>query len=164
MTRRPLALLALSTGRQSDALIQRALSWATESGGDLVAAFIIDSRVPERVAAQLADSGFVGEQPSEEFLRALLAEYQDGAREAIARVEAAARARDVSVESVVTVGDLADACLALIDQRSADRVLLMRQDRSALSRFLFGSAVDDVVRRAPCPVEVLDDGGGETAP
>jgi nucleotide-binding universal stress UspA family protein len=159
-TTRPFALLALSAGRQGPELVEHALDWAIDVGGDLVVAFIIDAKVPERVTAQLVDSGFLGEKPSEEFLRALLSEYEDSARTALGQVEVRARERGVHIESVIVVGDFADACLSLIAERQVDRVFLCRQDRSALSRFLFGSAVDEVVRQAPCQVDVLPDSAG----
>jgi universal stress protein A len=59
---------------------------------------------------------------------------------------------DVTVESHVRVGSPAEEILRAARDNHADLIVIATHGRGGLSRVLFGSVTERVVRRAPCPV------------
>lgn len=59
---------------------------------------------------------------------------------------------DVRVTPEVRVGPPADEIVAAAAESSADLIVLATHGRGGLTRVLFGSVAERVVRQAPCPV------------
>jgi nucleotide-binding universal stress UspA family protein len=55
----------------------------------------------------------------------------------------------------VLVGNEADAILEVAQGEQVDLILMGTFGRSGLNRLLFGSVVNRVIHRAPCPVCVM---------
>jgi nucleotide-binding universal stress UspA family protein len=72
-------------------------------------------------------------------------------------VEEAAAAKGIPVRSFSRQGKLVEEALAILAHEKIDLVIVTRRKRSRLSRFLFGSAVADLIAKAPCPVQVIDE-------
>lgn len=67
------------------------------------------------------------------------------------------RARGIVVDVACAEGRPADAIVALAAERGADLIAMTASSRGALSRLLFGSVADEVLRHAPCPVLAVQD-------
>jgi nucleotide-binding universal stress UspA family protein len=59
---------------------------------------------------------------------------------------------EVELEHQLRHGDPAKEIVRLASQVDCDLIVLAMRERSGLARFLTGSVVDQVARRAPCPV------------
>jgi nucleotide-binding universal stress UspA family protein len=153
----PKIMLLLSFLRRSPQSIELALQTAIERKSDLIVLFVLDEEVMKMVAKKLTEDGWIGGKPSEQFLAALRQEYREQAQAKIQEVEAAARLKGISVRSFSREGSLVEEALALLAQEKIDLVVVTRRKRSRLSRFLFGSAVADLMMQAPCPVKVIDE-------
>lgn len=150
-------MLLLSFLRRSPKCIDLALRIAAERKAELIVLFVLDAEVPHAVTRKLTESGWLGGKPSEQFLQALTQEYQEQAQTKIQEVEAAAAAKGIRVRSYSRQGNLVEEALAILEHEKIDLVIVTRRKRSRLSRFLFGSAVADLMQRAPCPVQVIDE-------
>lgn len=150
-------MLLLSFLRRSPRCIELALQIAAERKAELVVLFVLDAEIPRIVSRKLTEEGWIGGKPSEQFLAALHQEYLEQAQEKIREVEAAAQAKGIRVRSFIRRGNWVEEALALLASEKIDRIIVTRRKRSRLSRFLFGSAVSDLMARAPCPVEVIDE-------
>ncbi len=150
-------MLLLSFLRRSPRCIELALQIAAERKAELVVLFVLDAEIPRIVSRKLTEEGWIGGKPSEQFLAALHQEYLEQAQEKIREVEAAAQATGIRVRSFIRRGNWVEEALALLASEKIDRIIVTRRKRSRLSRFLFGSAVSDLMARAPCPVAVIDE-------
>lgn len=150
-------MLLLSFLRRSPRCIELALQIAAERQAELVVLFVLNEEVMTKVTKKLTEDGWIGGKPSEQFLAALRQEYREQAQTKIHEVEEAARRKGVSVRSFSREGNLVEEALALLNQENIDLVIVTRRKRSRLSRFLFGSAVADLMMQAPCPVKVIDE-------
>jgi len=150
-------MLLLSFLRRSPQCIELALQIAAERQAELIVLFVLNEEVMTKVTKKLTEDGWIGGKPSEQFLAALRQEYREQAQAKIQEVEAAARLKKISVRSFSREGNLVEEALALLAQEKIDLVIVTRRKRSRLSRFLFGSAVADLMMQAPCPVKVIDE-------
>jgi nucleotide-binding universal stress UspA family protein len=153
----PKIMLLLSFLRRSPQCIELALQMAAERKAELIVLFVLNDEVMSKVAKKLTEDGWIGGKPSEQFLAALRQEYREQAQAKIQEVEKAARAKGISLRSFSRQGDLVKEALALLNEEKIDLVIVTRRKRSRLSRFLFGSAVADLMLQAPCPVKVIDE-------
>lgn len=153
----PKIMLLLSFLRRSPKCIELALQIAAERQAELIVLFVLDEDVMTKVTKKLTEDGWIGGKPSEQFLAALRQEYREQAQTKIQEVEEAARRKGIWVRSFSREGNLVEEALALLNQENIDLVIVTRRKRSRLSRFLFGSAVADLMMQAPCPVKVIDE-------
>ena len=153
----PKIMLLLSFLRRSPRCIELALQTAAARQAELIVLFVLDEEVLKTVTKKLTEDGWIGGKPSEQFLAALRQEYREQAQAKIQEVEKAARLKGISVKSFSREGNLVKEALALRQQEKIDLVIVTRRKRSRLSRFLFGSAVADLMMQAPCPVKVIDE-------
>jgi nucleotide-binding universal stress UspA family protein len=153
----PGILLLLSFLRRSPRCIELALQIAAERKSELIVLFVLDAEMIERLAHKLTEDGWIGGKPSEQFVAALRQEYREQAQAKIHEVETAAQVKAIPVRSFSREGNLAEEALALLDHEKIDLIIVTRRKRSRLSRFLFGSAVADLMKQAPCPVRVIDE-------
>jgi len=153
----PRIMLLLSFLRRSPQCIELALQMAAERQAELIVLFVLNEDVMTKVTKKLTEDGWIGGKPSEQFLAALRQEYREQAQTKIREVEQAARIKGIALRSFSREGDLVQEALALLEQEKIDLVIVTRRKRSRLSRFLFGSAVADLMMQAPCPVKVIDE-------
>jgi len=150
-------LLLLSFLRRSPKCIELALQIAAERKSELIVLFVLDEEVMRTVTKKLTEDGWIGGKPSEQFVAALRQEYREQAQTKIQEVEEAARLKGISVRSFSREGNLVKETLALLEHEKIDLIIVTRRKRSRLSRFLFGSAVADLMMQSPCPVRVIDE-------
>ena len=150
-------MLLLSFLRRSPKCTELALQMAAERQAELIVLFVLDEDVMTKVTKKLTEDGWIGGKPSEQFLVALRQEYREQAQTKIQEVEKAARLKGIALRSFSREGNLVDEALALLKEEKIDLVIVTRRKRSRLSRFLFGSAVADLMMQAPCPIQVIDE-------
>ncbi len=54
-------------------------------------------------------------------------------------------------------GEFVVECLKAIKEKKPEITILTRAERSSLSRFLFGSAVNRLKQKSKCPIKVVEE-------
>jgi len=148
-------LLALSTTRESQKTIEYALNSAEKESASLVALFVIDPDLPELIFSKLIDIGFMGEKPGEEVMKALLKEYRTRGEEKLKEIKKLAEERGIECKTILKTGNFAKECLKIINEQKPLSVILTRAKRSNISRFLFGSAVNEIRKKSSVPIKII---------
>ncbi len=149
-------LLILSFLRSSPKAIEEAVQLAKENQAELIVSFVIDVEHADKIAHRLADEGWIGGRPSEQFYISLLREYKLQAENQIHDIEKRARAVGVPVRSAVKSGSFLTETLRLADLEEPDLIIVTRRKRSGLSRLIFGSVVKTLQKQVRCEVRVID--------
>lgn len=152
-------LLLLSTTRESSKGIGAAIKAASAEGCELLVAYVLDDELPGHILQKLTDEGWIGGKPSDELYAAILREYSTQARLKLDDVHSQARNADVPISTQIHRGSFVEKAMDLIKSEGVTEVFVNRRKRSNLSRFLFGSAVAELKKRAPCPVTIIDEDG-----
>jgi len=85
-----------------------------------------------------------------------LDELKQAALDYLEQLATSLRAEGVSVKSVVVERDMvALAIVEYAEENNIDLIAMTTHGRSGLSRLLFGSVAEEVVRHAPCPVLII---------
>lgn len=150
-------LLVLSTTRQSPKTIELALEKAKEAGANLTGLFILDSNIPEAIFETLTDDGFSGEKPSHQLQDSIFTEYRLRGEKKLEETGIMAAERGIPFEALTKEGDFMSQCIDVIESSNADLVILTRKKRSALSRFIFGSCVEDIKRETKCELLIVEE-------
>ena len=150
-------VLVLSTTRQSTKTEEEALERAKSEGAQLTLAFILDSRMPESIFEKMTDVGFTGERTSQQLQTSILDEYRRRGALKLDEIKDAAASMGVACNLVVREGAFAIECLSLVNEMNADLVILTRKKRSSLSRFIFGSAIEDIQGMLECECLIVDE-------
>ena len=150
-------LLVLSTTRDSQKTVDLALERAGREKAPLTVLFVLDSAMPESIFEKLTDMGFTGEKPSEQLRDAILVEYRERGRKKLAEIEALAAPLGIPCETVMREGEFRAECLSLIAEKGAELVILTRKRRSSLSRFIFGSPVEEIRERTGCELLIVEE-------
>ena len=150
-------LLVLSTTRQSPKTIELALEKAKEAGANLTGLFILDSNIPESIFETLTDVGFSGEKPSMQLQESILTEYRLRSEKKLEETGIMASERGVPFEAITKEGDFMGQCIDVIESSNADLVILTRKKRSSLSRFIFGSCVEDIKKEVKCELLIVEE-------
>jgi nucleotide-binding universal stress UspA family protein len=150
-------ILILSPTRHNPRSVDLAISLAEKSRSSLVAVFIVDTKVTDAISGRIVDIGFLGDRVSTQLKNAILKEYEARGRRDLDEVKERARRSGIDCETVVSRGDFVEESLRIAAEKDAEAMVVSRAERSDLSRKLFGSAVNDLVKRAPCPVTVVRD-------
>jgi nucleotide-binding universal stress UspA family protein len=153
---RPKCLVVLTALRFSPDYGTAALRSAVERGEDVLLCVVLDPELPDTVCAQLADVGFLGERLTHDLQDTMAAEYRNRGLEHLHELTEEARALGLQAESIIREGPFLETVVAVARERGVQRVVVSRLDRPHVSRVFFGSDIDRLVRRAPCPVEVFD--------
>ena len=148
-------LLALSTTRQSQKTIEHALNFAKKEAASLIALFVIDPDLPELIFSKLIDIGFMGEKPGEEVMKALLKEYRIRGDEKLKEIKKLAEKKGIECKTILKTGNFAKECLKIINEQKPLLVVLTRAKRSNISRFLFGSAVNEIKKKSSAPIKII---------
>lgn len=150
-------LLALSTTRQSPKTIDYALNRAQEDKARLVILFIVDPDLPHLILDKMMDVGFMGDKPSLELHESILKEYRERGRKITEEISQRASSLGLEYSTIMAEGEFVEECLKLIKKELPEETILTRAERSNLSRFLFGSAVNRLKKKSPCPVKIVDE-------
>lgn len=150
-------LLVLSTTRQSPKTIELALDKAKSEGATLTGLFILDSNIPESIFDKLTDIGFTGGKPSQQLHSSILLEYRQRGMKKLEETRDIASKSGVPFEGLIREGDFAAQCLEVIHTSKSDLVILTRKRRSSLSRFIFGSCVEDIKKESGCELLIVDE-------
>lgn len=142
-------LLALSTFRQSDSLVQKTIQLAKQEGRQLVVLFVVDINVTR----YLVDSQTIpGTHFRQECREEMLAEYKEMADAKIKAIASQANDAGVPCETIVVTGRFGIETINMIRERNPEKVTLTRSRRPRWMRQLFGSPVDYITEHATCPV------------
>ncbi len=150
-------LLVLSTTRQSPKTIDLAIEKVKKEGSSLTALFVLDSEMPGSILEKLTDSGFTGEKPSQELHDSILTEYRERGRKKLEEIEDLANRMEVPFTAVIREGDFTSECLAEIKDRRSDVVFITRKKRASLSRFIFGSPIEQIKDAAECEMIIVEE-------
>ncbi|MDT8317240.1 MAG: universal stress protein [bacterium] len=150
-------LLVLSTTRQSPKTIELALEKVKTEESSLSALFVLDSKMPGSILEKLTDSGFTGEKPSQELHDSILSEYRERGKKKLEEVEKLAKEMNIPFTAIIREGDFTSECLAEIKVRNTDTVITTRKKRSTLSRFIFGSPIEQIRDESKCEMIIVEE-------
>jgi nucleotide-binding universal stress UspA family protein len=148
-------LLTLSTTRQSSKAINYALKIAGGKKAELIILFILDPDLPQFVFDKMMDVGFMGDSPTKQLFKSIQREYKERGQKIIEEISHAAESLEIACRTVMIEGGFVKECLRIITEERPELAILTRADRSNLSRFLFGSAVNQLKQKSPCPIKVI---------
>ncbi|MFQ6082168.1 MAG: universal stress protein [Candidatus Aminicenantia bacterium] len=150
-------VLALSTTRQSPRTIEYSLDLAQKESAKLIVLFIVDPGLPKLIFEKLIDMGFMGEKPSKQVVDAILKEYRERGKEQLEEIRKSTRSMNIECQTIITQGEFVKECLKIIKKEKPKQVILTRAKRTELSRFLFGSAVNELKKKSPSPIKVIEE-------
>jgi nucleotide-binding universal stress UspA family protein len=150
-------MLVLSPTRHNPRSVDLAISLVKEVKRPLLAVFVVDTRVADAISGRIVDVGFLGDKVSGELQRAILKDYEARGRKELEEVKKKAEALDIECEMLIRKGEFVDECLKIAKEKQVEDMVVSRAERSKVSRRLFGSAVNQLLNAAPCPVMVVSD-------
>ena len=150
-------MLVLSPTRHTPKSIDLALSLVQTSKRPLLAVFVMDTKVADAISGHIVDIGFLGAKVSDQIEATILKEYEARGRRELDEVRERAGEMGIECEAVVRKGDFVEECLKIAREKGVEDMVVSRAERSNLSRKLFGSAVNDLLERATCPIMVVSD-------
>lgn len=151
-------LLILSTTRTSPGVVDYAIDLALKEKADLMTLFILERDVANEVFETFSDIGFIGDKPSSRLTEAVMREFRQRGYQELKRVEDRAKERGVKNESIIEEGDFIETALWVIDRYKVDMAIAIRKRRSAIASYFVKSQVLRLKERAPCPVEIFEEG------
>lgn len=141
-------LLALSTFRKSERAVETALVEARRSGR-LTVLHVVD----KNLARYLLGMNLAAFPEAKERCEAdILKDKEDEGRRLVAAIASRAADMGIDTKAKVVVGRFAQECLKAVEEDDPELVVTTRSQRPAWVKRLFGSPVDEVVRRAGRPV------------
>lgn len=150
-------MLILSPTRQNPKSVDLALSLVQKTRRSLLGVFIVDTKVSEAISGRIVDIGFLGDKVSTQLKNAILRDYETRGRRDLKEVKERAGKLGIDCETVVGRGDFVEESLRIAAEEQVEDIVVSRAERSNLSRKLFGSAVNELLERAACPVMVVSD-------
>lgn len=150
-------LLVLTTTCQVDRAIEMAVDKAKNEKANLTALFIVDSSMSESIVSKLSDFGFLGDRPSSELTHAILKEYRDQGNKKLDEIKWLAECLGIPCQAFVEEGDYTELCIRKIARFNIDHAILTRCRKSVIAAYLSGSAMDKLVARAGCKVEIVEE-------
>lgn len=152
---KPRSLIVLTALRFSEEYGRAALASARDHGEDVVLCLIIDRKISDGVAGQLADVGFLGERLMHELSDTMVAEYREQGLGHLEDLSRDAKAMGLEVGTRVVDGPFLESVRKTAVECGASRILAARAERGHLSRVFFGSEINRLLEDAPCPVELF---------
>ena len=150
-------MLVLSPTRHNPKAVDLAISLVKNSTKALLAVFVIDTKVTDAISGRIVDIGFLGDRVSAKLENAILKDYEARGKKELEDVKARAEALGIKCDLLIRKGDFVEECLKIAEQKQVEDMVVSRAERSNLSRKLFGSAVNELLERAPCPIMVVSD-------
>lgn len=154
-------MLILSPTRRNPKSVDLALSLIRKTKRSLLAVFIVDTKVSEAISGRIVDIGFLGDRVSSQLKNAILSEYENRGRRELQEVKERAGHLGIGCETLVGRGDFVEESLRIAKEKKVEDIVVSRAERSNISRKLFGSAVNELLERSPCPVMVVSDSSVE---
>lgn len=140
-------MLALSTFRQSEMAISRALEEAKKTK-NLLIVYVVDINL-ERY---LIGSEFITPGLEKRAKEELLAEYQQIGKRYVENIEREARKEDISVKLVFEMGRFGIICVDIMKKENPKMIITTRSKRPEWVKKIFGSPVSYLIENASCPV------------
>ena len=150
-------MLVLSPSRHSPRSIDLALSLVQTSKRPLLAVFVMDMKVPNAISDHIVDIGFLGDKVSDHLESTIHREYEARGRRELKEVKERARDMGIKCHTLVRKGDFVEEILKIAREKDVEDMVVSRAERSNISRKLFGSAVNELLGRATCPIMVVSD-------
>jgi len=150
-----IALLALSSLRHSDKLINKIIS-EHQNFEKIYVAFIVEKHLSEEILYKLSDVGFIGPQPSDNLKRILLQEYENQADELLKNIIKKLKEKQINFEMIKKEGNFAEEILKIAKENKVDIIYLNRAERTSLSRLILGSEVNVILRKSDCEVIIVE--------
>lgn len=149
-------LLALSTCRYSDALVDHALDLASEVDDPLLdVLYVYDEPSLESTREQAEAEGYLGPDPQQQVIDAIESSRERSKERRLQGVRERARELGIEMVSSVREGRFAASVIAHAEEHPPDQILVGRADRPWLAVVLLGSEVAKIERAAE------DEGLGE---
>jgi nucleotide-binding universal stress UspA family protein len=144
-------LIALSTSRFSEIMVERSFSEATavrEEGGSarIDVVYVLETRELNSVYRSVGETGFLGSQTQQHVLDTLAEELHRTARRRMGQIADRARALEFEVKTLEQEGEYVAVVHELAGSQRYDVIYVTRADRPFISRFLFGSKCEEVAR------------------
>ena len=144
-------LIALSTSRFSEAMVERALSEAVSArdAGEPVqidVVYILESGELNSVYRSGGEVGFLGSRTQKSVIDTLAEELHRTARRRMGQIADQARAQGFEVQTTEREGDFVPVIHEMAGSQRYHVIYLTRADRPFISRFLFGSKCEEVAR------------------
>jgi nucleotide-binding universal stress UspA family protein len=150
-------LVVLSNTRHAPKAIKKSVDLAASEGAGIIAAYVVDEEIPQSVSSWLIYVGFIGEKPVDEVKEALQKEYTQRAEAALEEIGEASRSEGVACTTQLLKGNMVEECLKLVEEHAANLIILHSPEEAEPSRLVFNSMVNELMKQAECPVEVLDE-------
>ena len=142
-------LLALSTFRQSDSLVQKTIQLAKQEGRQLIVLFVVDINLTR----YLIDSQTIpGTHFRQECKEEMVAEYKEMADAKVEAITSQVIEAGVPCETIVVTGRFGIETVNVIRERTPEKIILTGSKRPRWIRQLFGSPVDYIIEHTICPV------------
>lgn len=144
----PTAMLALSTFRHCEEAISLALDRAG-TDGQLIIAYIVDINLARYFIG--SDVGLY-EKLKSRCEQEILEQHRRTARSRVREIVRRAETRSISVKVHIRSGRFALKILELLRSYQPELIITTRSNRPQWVKQFFGSPVDMLIKRAPCPV------------
>jgi len=146
-------LLAISTSRYSQKLVTHAMEEAIALQKQnhqvkIDVLYVIEEAELKKISAQIGGQAFWGSLVKNDVVEALGEEHHRMAMQRIEEIKSAALKSNCSVDVYEVKGTFSTSVIRHAEAHPCDVILLTRDDRPFISRFLFGSEVDRVARLA----------------
>ncbi len=150
-------LLLLSTTRTSPRSVAKALELAQKEQAELLLLFVLDDALAQSVIDKMSEEGWVGGKPSQDLQNSILKKYFTQGQVKLKEIEEEAAKCGVTYRSIYARGDFAPVALGVIAREGVDLIIVARRKRSDLSRFIFGSPVAEIQKKAGCEIMLIDE-------
>ena len=141
-------MLALSTFRQSEMAISKALEEAKETKSLLIV-YVVDINL-ERYF--IDSEAFITPQLEQRAREELLEEHQQIGKKYVEKIEREALKEDISVKLVFEIGRFGIICVNIMKKENPKMIITTRSKRPAWVKKIFGSPVSYLIENASCPV------------
>lgn len=149
-------VLALSSSRRSRETIKTALDLAETEGAGIFLLYVMEDEVPNKIAEYVSEKGFMGEKTSAILKKSLLQEYRERGTEEIESLTRICRDRSIPIEKQFCSGKFSEEVIKIMEKMRPETIVLnKREDRSDLERWVFGSEVEKIKKKATCVVRVV---------
>jgi len=150
-------LLLLSPTRQSKKSVEVALDLAEDERAVLVILFVLDEEISEDVVKKFSEETWVAHTISEQLNQAILKEYSFSGKLKIKAIKKSADERNIECKALSKKGSFLDEATKVIIEENIDQVVITTKHRSSISKFLFGSILDELKKEFSGEIiEVVD--------
>jgi nucleotide-binding universal stress UspA family protein len=141
-------MLALSTFRQSEMAISKALEEAKKTK-NLLIVYVVDINLERYlIDSEISITRGIEKRAKEE----LLAEHQQIGKRYVENIEREARKEDILVKLVFEMGRFGVICVDIMEKENPKMIITTRSKRPEWVKKLFGSPVSYLIENATCPV------------